>query len=110
MAVKSRVISEKTNFSEKKVAVYETEVPNMQARLAISFVERWAMVAAEDSGEDTAGRQKVRRSTPNEIVDHACMVAEKLCAEFHRRGWLIQIPDYNEINKELDARLALEKV
>ena len=34
--------------------------------------------------------------TPDELVDQACDTAEKLAAEFGKRGWMIQLPSLAE--------------
>lgn len=79
--------------------IQHAQVPNTEARMAIAFVERWAMVAAEPDGEDSSGRQKLRRMTPDEIVNHACQTATLLWAQFERFGWLTDIPSPEEAKK-----------
>lgn len=64
-----------------------------EAAFAMHCIERWAMVAAEQDGEDSAGRTRLRRMTPDEIVSHACDCADKAFAAFQERGWLVDVPD-----------------
>ena len=52
----------------------ETKV-EQEAILAMSLIERWGMVAGQPDGEDSAGRSKLRLSTPEELVDRAFIVA-----------------------------------
>lgn len=63
-----------------------------QGKFAMDCIERWALVAAEPDGEDSAGRAKLRRMTPEEVVQHACECASKAFAAFEERGWLIAVP------------------
>jgi hypothetical protein len=70
------------------------KVKEMQgsARLACALIERWGIVAAEVDGEDSAGRSRLRRLTPDELVKNACETADAAMNEFEKRGWLIEIP------------------
>ncbi len=74
---------------------------NHQASFAMQCVERWAMVAAESNGEDSSGRQKMRRMSPDELAEHACATAEALFAEFTRRGWRVELPSHEDIEEAL---------
>jgi hypothetical protein len=88
-------------FSEDGIPVtqmmHSKLIPDDRARFAMVCVERWAMIAGEADGEDSAGRQKARRMTPAELVDHACSVASAAYDEFTKRGWLIASPSYQEM-------------
>jgi len=73
------------------------KVPDARAAFAMACIERWAMVAAELDGEDSAGRSRLRRMTPNELVDHACEVSAIAFAKFANRGWLLDQPPFADI-------------
>ena len=62
------------------------------ARLATDMAARFALVAALPDGEDSAGRQKLRMATPDELASRACGIAHSLWVEFENRGWLFDIP------------------
>ena len=70
--------------------------PDPRAKFAMQCVERWAMVAATPEGEDSAGRAMLRRLTPDELVEHAMNVSEKLCDAMSDRGWFVEIPSLEE--------------
>jgi len=53
---------------KKMVMIHQTELLEDEARLAMTMMEKWGMVAAIEDGEDTAGRQKLRLLTPEELV------------------------------------------
>lgn len=78
------------------VTAHEREVPNFEARIALSLAERWGMVAAEIDGEDSSGRSKMRRMTPGEVTEAACDTAALLVEEFTKRGWMIELPSIVE--------------
>ena len=65
-----------------------SELLDIEANLAVALIERWGLVAWQPDGEDTAGRQKLRKSTPLELVTEACDTAAVAYSEFRRRGWV----------------------
>src|SRR5262252_4506659 len=84
------------SYGEPKITIHESQAPNFEARIALSLVERWGLVAADVDGEDTAGRSKLRRLTPHELTRDACETAAGLVAEFERRGWMVELPSPTE--------------
>lgn len=68
-----------------------------EASFALKCIERWAMVAAEPDGEDSSGRAKLRRMTPQEITMHACNCAAQAYQEFETRGWMTPLPSMEEL-------------
>lgn len=83
------------------VFIHDNETINAEARLAVQFIERWAMVAGIPDGEDSAGRAKCRLMEPNEIVSRACETAEVLMQAFRERGWTILLPTMAEAEAEV---------
>ena len=63
-----------------------------EGEFALRCIERWALIAGEPDGEDGAGRQKVRRMTPAELVTHACDCSDRAFAAIRERGWIVDIP------------------
>lgn len=86
-----------TSRKPVEVMIHERKTPDNRARLAMQCIERWAMVAGEVDGEDSAGRSKLRRMTAEELVGHACDAAERAFSEFEKRGWLIEVPSYPDL-------------
>jgi hypothetical protein len=84
--------------------VHEREHPNFEARLAVNLLEKWGMVAAEPDGEDSAGRAKLRLSTPQELAVRACNVASETAAEIRKRGWFVSVPTWAEMEAEIQGR------
>jgi hypothetical protein len=102
MTTQVAVTEEYGRNSIKKFTVHDTEVPNTEARFAMALIERWGMIAGEVEGEDSAGRAVIRNSTPSEVVDRACTIAEGSLAEFRKRGWMVQAPDISELLRKTD--------
>lgn len=76
----------------RNVHVCKTLAPNHKAEAALAMMERWGMVAGVPDGEDSAGRQKLRLATSEELVSRACEVADMAYAAFAERGWTLDIP------------------
>jgi len=72
--------------------IHSTKALQSVARLACALIERWGLVAGEIDGEDSAGRSKLRRLTPEELVKDACATADAAWSEFEARGWLLEVP------------------
>ena len=66
--------------------------PGMEAHMLIDLVAKWGCVACIPDGEDSAGRQKMRLQTPEELVERSAEMVERTCAALDRRGWLIERP------------------
>lgn len=81
--------------------VHHLDVYTQEARFAMACAERWGMVAGEPDGEDSAGRQKLRRMTAIEISKHACNVAQRLFGEMRERGMLVPSISYDAIEEAL---------
>ena len=79
------------------VAVHPRLIADKRAEFAMSCIERWALLAGEVNGEDSAGRSKLRRLTPQEVVTQACECADQAFKAFAERGWLLNIPSAEEL-------------
>lgn len=102
MTTQFAIVEEYGRNSAKKIILHDTEIPNMEARFAMTLIERWGMVAAESEGEDSAGRAILRNCTPVEVVDRACTISIGAMEEFRKRGWMLAGPDVSEILKKTD--------
>lgn len=81
--------------------VHTTKMMQGPGRLACALIEKWGMVTAETDGEDSAGRSKQRRSTPAELVQFACDVADLTFKELDARGWFLEVPLPTKVAKEV---------
>lgn len=101
------------NRHQPAMDIQQAQVPNWPAQMATVMAEKWGMVAAMPDGEDTAGRAKLAPASPAQVVERACTTAELLCAEFERRGWLIDLPSPEEqqaiYERQREERLAAKE-
>lgn len=81
-------------YPRPQFVVHALYHPNLSARLAIDLSKHLAVVAIVESGEDSAGRQKVRLLTPSEVALRVCDIADSMMHEFNTRGWLQQAPPF----------------
>jgi hypothetical protein len=91
------------------VTIHALEHPIAEARYAMQLAERFALIAADDDGEDSAGRQKLRLSTPEEVVDRACKIAHLMYVEIRDRNWMLPVEDYATVQKMLEVKRAEKK-
>lgn len=68
-------------------------VADMNANMAFALIERWGMVAATPDGEDSAGRQKFRLQTSDELVARAFTVATDAVRYALSLGYMRALPD-----------------
>ena len=59
---------------------------NLQAKIAEDLLRHLAIATAVEDGEDSAGRQKFRLMTPEEVSTRAFAIAEKTVAIAIARG------------------------
>src|SRR4051812_7981894 len=85
-------------YSSKRpeVVFHSTEAPTEEARMAMVFCEKWGMVSGDSDGEDSAGRQKFKLSSVEDVVSRATTMATTLFDEFRKRGWLLKVPTLEE--------------
>lgn len=109
MSTKIRIAEDRYEHGKKSVEVYTTETLGEEGRLAGCLIERWGLITAEADGEDSAGRAKVRTTTPDELVTRAFDIAERFWAMARARGHVVVVPDLGEINAEYDAKIREER-
>ena len=89
MKDKINVVEIKDSYGKANQVTHNPIVPNNRARMAISLMERWGMVAARvDENEDSAGRSKLRNMPADEVVEYACSIADAAFNAFESNGWL----------------------
>lgn len=93
-------VSESDNFRKPRPMVHELETMTRKARLATVLLEKWGPVAGADDGEDSAGRAKIRRLSAEEIVEHACEIADRAIDSFRARGWMKPVPSLSELEAQ----------
>ncbi len=79
---------------------HQNEKAEAEANLAFVFIEHWGMVAGEIDGEDSAGRQKLRLLTPEEIVDRAFIIAHTAIDRARSLGLIHQGPKLTDLSDD----------
>ena len=92
------------DFLARSVTVYRRKALDLTGELAYRLLERFAVVAAQPAGEDTAGRQALRLMPPEEIVQRSFQIARAFMAEADRMGNFIALPDLEEMVEEDKAK------
>lgn len=103
--MKYRITTEH-NYGDKKVTLYRTETPTMEGEFGMQLVSHFGLIAGDWDGEDSAGRAKARLLTPTEAVARAFDLAAEAFRVMRERGMLVQLPDLNEVNADVDAERA----
>lgn len=89
----------KNENGQPKVIVHRTEIHDGKAQFAMSLIEKFGLCAAIPDGEDAAGRQKIRVLTPDELVEKACILADKAIEEIRKREWFTAVPKWEEMEQ-----------
>ena len=76
--------------------VHQPEMLGPNGVFCARLVEKWGMVAGETDGEDSAGRQKFRLQTPQEVVDRAVAVTKIFAERMTLEGWSLPLPTQEE--------------
>ncbi len=61
---------------------------SLRFQLMCDLLRAHPLVAADDDGEDGAGRQKIRLQKPGEIVNRAAEIADLAVTVAAKNGWL----------------------
>lgn len=89
----------KTKYSKRpEIIVHNTEHLSPEGAFMMALVERWGMIMAEDDGEDSAGRQKARIMTVEELVTRAADIAELAFKTVRDKGLTVSAPTVAEID------------
>jgi hypothetical protein len=90
-------------------SIHAREAWLMEAEIARDIAIRWALVTGIPDGEDSAGRQKLRLPTAEELAERSANIASALYTQFDQRGWLFEIPAQADAEKANAERREKEK-
>lgn len=80
---------------------------SLRFQLMVDLLRSHPLICAEEDGEDSAGRQKVRLQKVGEVVERAALLADMAVTLGKDRGWLravtISPEDVRRKVAELDA-------
>ena len=89
--------------SYKGALIHNKRMPDQRGALVVEIVTRWGAVAGVPDGEDSSGRAKLRLQTVEEMTDRACKTVDAIYAEFEKRGWMVELGDYDKISDMMKA-------
>lgn len=96
----AKIEAVKTDFDER---IHHLEMLDQQGRFALDCIERWSLVAAIPDGEDSAGRQRLRLATPEELVDRSFTTAKLAFERARQEGLTIDMTPWNSEGHETPA-------
>ena len=87
----TRVLSDRlSRLNSLSVIMHDDEVMQFEGRLVVVLIERWGLVTCDESGEDSAGRQKLALMSPDAIVERCCEIARVTGSRLRELEWLTQ--------------------
>lgn len=75
-----------------EIKLCRTLVEDPQALFLQELISRWGLVAGAPDGEDSAGRQKLRLLSPEELVARAVETVKLTFDTIAKNDWLTEIP------------------
>ena len=88
------------------LGIHDTEQLTKELYFALAIIERWALVAAEPDGEDSAGRQRLMLPSEEALVARAFKIARLTFEHARRNGLVVSLPTMDEMREEVEARKA----
>jgi len=85
---------------EPVISTHDNEHLTIKARVCLEMIQRWALVAAEDDGEDSHGRSKLKLSEPDALVNRATILTELAFKRFHEKNWIVKLPSLHEATEK----------
>lgn len=85
-------------FRQAHIFTHEREYLDLEGRIALSIIEKHAMVAAVPNGEDSAGRQQFRLPQPFEFTARALDIAHAFIVQARERGLVAVAPTLAELD------------
>ena len=100
----TEIITAKSKYDlelkQPALMLHENEHLELKAKVALSMLEKWGMVAAEPDGEDSAGRAKLKLPSADDLAKRACDVTDEAFTEFEKRGWVLKLPTMSEMKEK----------
>jgi hypothetical protein len=103
MTTKVRIVNPASNYKEKSIQSYETELVDIEGRFAMALLERWGPVNSKVTREDSSGQAIVEPLSPEETVDRAFEIASLTFSKLRKKGLIVHVPDLEEINKDITS-------
>jgi len=111
MSIEYRVTSSQDEYDKDrpKLSIHETEHIELIGKFMLNLIERWGMVAGDEDGEDSTGRQKSRLMTPEELVDRAYLTAILTFEKMRTKGFIKIFPTIDQMREQMNEIRIKEK-
>jgi hypothetical protein len=98
----TQVVTGAKRYNAERLVIHQTKHLDPRAEFAAQMIRTWGIVAGRpaDTGE-AADERGVALLSPAELVSRACEITDLAMAEFERRGWVVNLPAYEQLS-ELD--------
>jgi hypothetical protein len=98
--MKTTRIEKEADYGDKSYHAVPCVGLSEQAKMAFHLAEKLGMAAAKQDGEDSAGRQKLKLLTPEEVAERAISIVEHLWVAFQVKDWILPIPEIERRSTE----------
>ena len=98
MTTEIKIVKNKFDIDHGHILTHDTEVLGVRAKVCMSLIDRWGLIAGKLDGEDSTGRAQYGLQTVDELVDRAIQTVDKAFAAFQEKDWLINAPTMEEMN------------
>jgi len=105
MADADTVILEGHEFEYRRKLVHRTKALSIAGDLAFRLVERYGLINAQEDGEDSAGRAKIKLMPVHDTIQRCFDLAEAFVLEADRRGHIIDVPLPEKIERKERERV-----
>ena len=86
------------------VVVHQRKFPDPRAAFAQNMIQAWGIVAGRPAiGMEPQSKDEITLMPTKEVVVRACDLAEQAFEEFKTRGWLLDVPSFEEVNTPEDS-------
>lgn len=100
MTTETRIHKNRFDYETKiLIESHETDYLSIKGRACLDMILRWGMVAADNDGEDSTGRSRLKLQPVSEVIDRAIKMTQALFEAIEGKGWVCQLPTIDEANK-----------
>ena len=86
------IVERETYCGATEVNTHASVALNLEADLAFHLMKQLSIIAAKEDGEDSAGRQRIRLLSPEEVAERSCAIAAAAVRKFEENGWMKEVP------------------
>lgn len=103
MTTKVRIVNPASNYKEKTIQSYETELVDIEGRFVMVLLERWVPVCSKVTREDSSSQAIIEPLSPEETVDRAFEIASLTFKKLREKNLIVCVPDLEEINRDITS-------